>query len=145
MSLRGGARGGGWRPHRRGGWQGAVVDLTPLIDITFQLLIFFLLTATFQQANPSFKVKLPKANNQDVAQEPKAIVVSISSDGAYQVDGKEVDARELELRLCAANQDERVAGVNVRADEATEHKYVVKVIEIAKQCGLEKLGILHGR
>ena len=55
MSLRG--RGIGGRAHRRR--RETLVDLTPLIDIVFQLLIFFLLTATFQDT-PSFKVKLPR-------------------------------------------------------------------------------------
>ncbi len=145
MSFRGrGSGGGGMRPHRRGGRQGAAVELTPLIDITFQLLIFFLLTATFQ-SNPSFRVKLPKAKNDDVTQETKALTVSISSDGRFELDRKEVDPRELELRLCRSAQDESVSGVNIRADEETSHRDVVIVMDLAKRCGLERLGILHGR
>jgi biopolymer transport protein ExbD len=142
VSLRAPGR-GGLRHQRRG--VGAVVDLTPLIDITFQLLIFFLLTATVQQANPSFKVKLPKAKNQDVSQDTKALVVHINAEGEYQVDGNVVDPRELEMRMCTAAQAGNSAGVNIKADEATSHKYVVKVMDLAKVCGLEKLGILHGR
>ncbi len=130
--------------HRRRRGAGAAVELTPLIDITFQLLIFFLLTATFQQQNPSFKVKLPKASNSDTTQESKAVVVAISADGAFQVDGKDVDERELKLRLCAAAQ-EGAPGVNIKADEATSHRYVVEVMDFAKSCGMQKLGILHGR
>ncbi len=133
----------GLRPHRRGGRQ-AMIELTPLIDIVFQLLIFFLLTATFQN-NPSFRVKLPKAKNQDVSQEPNVVVVSLSADGRYEVDGKQVDLRELEIRLCAAAQDPATTGVNIKADEATQHLHVVRVMDLAKTCGLERLGILHGR
>ena len=137
---------GGLSParHRRRR-ESAAVELTPLIDITFQLLIFFLLTATFQQQNPSFKVKLPKAKNQDVTREQKAMVVSISADGQYQVDGNLVDARELEMRFCTAAQAGSVSGVNIKADESTPHRYVVKVMDAAKACELEKMGILHGR
>lgn len=140
MSLR--ARSAGIRANRRRG--AAVVELTPLIDIVFQLLIFFLLTATFQN-NPSFKVKLPKAKNKDVTQEPKAVVVTIGADGAYEVDGKRVESRELELRLCSAASEAEDAGVNIKADQATPHQFVVQVMDIAKTCGLERLGILHGR
>jgi biopolymer transport protein ExbD len=135
--------GGGLRPHRRGARQ-AAVELTPLIDIVFQLLIFFLLTATFQN-NPSFRVKLPKAKNTDVTQEPKAVVVTIGADGVIEVDGKPVDMRELQMRLCTAAEDDSTTGVNIKADEATQHQYVVQVMDIAKECGLERLGILHGR
>jgi biopolymer transport protein ExbD len=120
-----------------------VVDLTPLIDIVFQLLIFFLLTATFQDT-PSFKVKLPKAKNTDVSKEPKSVVVTLGSDGTYEVEGKTMDASELELRLCAAAQGES-DGVSIKADESTPHKYVVEVMGLAKTCGLNKLSILHGR
>lgn len=140
MSLR--ARSAGIRANRRRA--PAVVELTPLIDIVFQLLIFFLLTATFQN-NPSFKVKLPKAKNKDVTQEPKSVVVTIGADGAYEVDGKRVEARELELRLCSAASGGDDAGVNIKADQATPHQFVVQVMDIAKTCGLERLGILHGR
>jgi biopolymer transport protein ExbD len=120
-----------------------VVELTPLIDIVFQLLIFFLLTATFQN-NPSFNVKLPTAKNKDVTQEPKAVVVSISAGGDYEVDGNIVDLRELEIRLCAAAADDATSGVNIKADKATAHQYVVTVMDLAKGCKLERLGILHG-
>ena len=119
------------------------IDLTPLIDVVFQLLIFFLLTATFQN-NPSFKVKLPKAKNQDVTREPKAVVVNIGASGEVEIDGKRVDDRELQMRLCAASDEDKSTGVNIRADESTPHQHVVKVMDLAKTCGLEKLGILHG-
>jgi len=121
----------------------ANIDLTPLIDVVFQLLIFFVLTATFQN-NPSFKVKLPKAKNTDVSQQPKAVMVSIGTDGEVEIDNKRVDDRELQMRLCAAFETDKDTGVNIRADEATAHQHVVKVMDIAKTCGLEKLGILHG-
>ncbi len=139
MSFR--ARGLGGRNHRRR--RETLVDLTPLIDIVFQLLIFFLLTATFQET-PSFKVKLPKAKNTDVSKEPKAVVVTLGSDGVYGIDGKTVDTAELELRLCAAAQGEST-GVSIKADAATPHRYVVEVMGLAKSCGLDKLNILHAR
>jgi biopolymer transport protein ExbD len=120
------------------------IDLTPLIDVVFQLLIFFVLTSTFQN-NPSFRVKLPKAKNRDVTQEPKALVVTIGKEGGIEVDGKGVDDDELRLRLCAAAQNDASTGVNIRADEATQHQFVIRVMDAAKGCGLEKLGILHGR
>ena len=120
------------------------IDLTPLIDVVFQLLIFFVLTSTFQN-NPSFRVKLPKAKNRDVTQEPKSVVITIGKEGRIEVDGKTVDERELEMRLCAAAQADATTGVNTRADEATQHQFVIRVMDAAKGCGLERLGILHGR
>lgn len=139
MSLR--ARQQGLRARRR---SSPLIDLTPLIDVVFQLLIFFVLTSTFQD-NPAFNVQLPKAENREQVQEPKAVVVSLNAEGAYELDGQVVDERELELRLCAAAQDPETTGVNIKADQATQHQYVVTVMDIAKTCGLQKLGILHGK
>jgi len=119
-----------------------MIDLTPLIDIVFQLLIFFVLTATFQ-TNPAFNVKLPKARNRDHVQEPKAVVINLNADGQYELDGKQVDIRELELRLCAAAHSDASTGVNIRADQTAQHQFVVQVLDIAKTCGLERFAILH--
>ncbi len=129
---------------RRGKGGELSIDLTPLIDVVFQLLIFFVLTSTFQ-TNPSFRVKLPKAKNKDITQDPKAVVITIGKEGRIEVDGKAVDDRELQMRLCAAAQEDASTGVNIRADEATQHQFVIRVMDAARGCGLEKLGILHGR
>ena len=140
MSLR--APTAGLRSRRR--QRTAVVELTPLIDIVFQLLIFFLLTATFQN-HPAFKVNLPKANNKDVATEPKSIVVSVSEEGQYEIDGKIVGPEDLQGLFCKAAKENDKTGVNIRADQATQHQFVVEVMDAAKTCEVERIGILHGR
>lgn len=137
MNFRG-KNGNGRR--RAGG--GGLVDLTPLIDVTFQLLIFFLLTATFN-TDSAFKVKLPKASSNEPASESKTLVVEISEDGRFEVDRVIVDDRELKLRLCNAAKDKQVSTVNIKADQNTRHEKVVQAMDVAKVCGIEKLGILH--
>ncbi len=142
MSFRGPAGG----PRRRGRnlIDGAAVDLTPLIDVTFQLLIFFLLTATFN-TDAAFKVKLPKASASEPATETKSIVVEISEDGRFEVDKKVVDQAELQTRLCMAAKEAQITTVNIKADQNTKHEKVVQAMDVAKACGIEKLGILHRR
>lgn len=144
MNFRGGHGGGGLRNHKRNLIDGAAVDLTPLIDVTFQLLIFFLLTATFNN-DAAFKVKLPKATANDPATETKAIVVEISEDGRFEVNKKVVDQAELETRLCMAAKELGATTVNIKADQNTKHEKVVQAMDVAKACGIEKLGILHRR
>ncbi len=142
MNFRGGHRGLGNR--KRALIDGAAVDLTPLIDVTFQLLIFFLLTATFNN-DAAFKVKLPKATANDPATETKAIVVEISEDGRFEVNKKVVDQAELQTRLCMAAKELGATTVNIKADQNTKHEKVVQAMDVAKACGIEKLGILHRR
>lgn len=127
---------------RRGGTDGAVVDLTPLIDVTFQLLIFFLLTASFKNES-AFKVQLPKAKTQEPATEQHAVVVKISETGEYEIDRTRVDAHELELRLCSSqkNNPEGVT-INIKADKNARHERLVQVLDLARTCGIKKMGIL---
>lgn len=140
MNFRGGAA-RGLRGRARGA-NGAVVDLTPLIDVTFQLLIFFLLTASFRNES-AFKVQLPKAKTSEPASEQSAVVVRIAEDGRVELDGKVVDDRELELRLCAA-QREGAEGttLNIKADRESRHERLVQVMDVARTCGIKKMGIL---
>lgn len=143
MNFRGG-HGGGLRGRGRNLIDSAAVDLTPLIDVTFQLLIFFLLTATFN-TDAAFKVKLPKASASEPATESKSIVVEISEDGRFEIDRKVVDGEELQTRLCMAAKEAQITTVNIKADQNTKHEKVVQAMDVAKACGIEKLGILHRR
>lgn len=143
MNFRGG-HGGGLRGRGKNLIDSAAVDLTPLIDVTFQLLIFFLLTATFN-TDAAFKVKLPKASASEPATESKSIVVEISEDGRFEIDRKVVDGAELQTRLCMAAKESQISTVNIKADQNTKHEKVVQAMDVAKACGIEKLGILHRR
>jgi biopolymer transport protein ExbD len=143
MNFRGG-HGGGLRGRGKNIIDSAAVDLTPLIDVTFQLLIFFLLTATFN-TDAAFKVKLPKASASEPATESKSIVVEISEDGRFEIDRKVVDGEELQTRLCMAAKESQITTVNIKADQNTKHEKVVQAMDVAKACGIEKLGILHRR
>ena len=143
MNFRGG-HGGGLRGRGKNIIDSAAVDLTPLIDVTFQLLIFFLLTATFN-TDAAFKVKLPKASASEPATESKSIVVEISEDGRFEIDRKIVDESELQTRLCMAAKESQISTVNIKADQNTKHEKVVQAMDVAKACGIEKLGILHRR
>lgn len=127
--------------HRRRRNEGAIVELTPLIDIVFQLLIFFLLTATFQESS-SLDVDLARAKNQQKTQKSEAVVVTISSRGAFEVDQILVDPGALESYLCAQSEGGKRT-LHIRADKASKHEDLVHAMDLAKACGFESLGILH--
>lgn len=118
-----------------------LIDLTPLIDITFQLLIFFLLTATFQESS-SIDVDLARAKNQQKAQKQQAVVVSITKEGGFEIDGQLVEPAEMEARLCLDVRQGKDT-LHVRADKDSKHEELVRAMDLAKTCGFEKLGILH--
>jgi biopolymer transport protein ExbD len=135
------SRGAGHLRHRRRRNQGSLLDLTPLLDVVFQLLMFFLLTATFQESS-SLDVDLARAKNQQKAARAEAVVVSISALGAFEVDKILVDPGAMESYLCAQAAGGKTT-LHIRADRDSKHEDLVYAMDLAKTCGFESLGILH--
>jgi len=80
------------RPRRR---EDPDVNLTPLIDVVFLLLIFFMVSTTFTRET-ELKVQLPEAGAEAVKRPPRAVEVTVSADGRYFVDGRAVVDRRVE-------------------------------------------------
>jgi biopolymer transport protein ExbD len=125
------------RPGRRGQ---LVLELTPLVDVIFQLLIFFLLTATFVK-NPNFEINLPKASSKLTTNVKKDLTVVVTKDGRVKYDAEEVDDEELEEILAGEFEDNPNAIILIRADTESRHGKVVEVMDLAKKVGFTRLGI----
>ncbi len=126
----------------------AEVDLTPLIDVVFQLLIFFMLTATFV-VQSSIQIQVPEANTESVM-EQKNISVTLTygkdgPDGGGKVflDNDEVrDFDDLATRLSVAAEDNPTAMVVIRSDARVDVQRLVRVLDIVSGLGLEdRIGI----
>ncbi|MBI3306298.1 MAG: biopolymer transporter ExbD [Candidatus Omnitrophica bacterium] len=116
------------------------LDMTPMIDIVFQLLIFFMLSSSF--LNPSLKLTLPKAIQQD-QREPEKIVVSADKNGNIYVNTQKVPREQLKAQL-----ENRFAGdvkkaVHLRGDAEMPYKFFVEIMDIARQAGAQQIHIVH--
>ena len=116
------------------------VEITPLIDVVFLLLIFFTITTTFV-TTPGFRVKLPKAGASSVQKSDHDATVVITADGRTILDNKAVDEVGLadELARLAAEAPDTL--LIVQADESVPHGKVVQVMDIAKEKGIRRLAI----
>jgi biopolymer transport protein ExbD len=117
-----------------------VLDLTPLIDCIFQLLIFFLLTASFI-TTPNLNVELPKASAQAAASESRDAMVVITREGKLQYEKKVITADQLMGVLKALHKERPDARILIQADRKAYHGIVVKVMDIAKSIGFKRLGV----
>ncbi|MBI3179249.1 MAG: biopolymer transporter ExbD [Deltaproteobacteria bacterium] len=126
-------------PRRRRRTQSAI-DLTPVIDIVFNLLIFFLVTTTFVQ-NPGIEVDLPKATSAQVDPKAEHVIIAVTSDGRYVHEGKAVSLDELEARLKEHHKQRADAMVIIQADTSTPHGKVVEVMDAARRVGFAQLAI----
>lgn len=119
------------------------IDLTPLIDVVFILLIFFMVTTTFNRQS-ELKVELPQAGSEseEVLKEPIRLVIEAS--GRYFINGSEVvntkgDTLYKALeRVLDGNPDQPVI---LQADAKTPHQAVVTAMDAAARLNVKQLSI----
>lgn len=117
-----------------------VLDITPLIDCIFQLLIFFLLTASFV-AVPNIRVELPRVSGQAASQEQRDITLVVTRQGEVQFEAETWEIPKLKHRLAELQREKPDARVLIQADHKAYHGRVVEVMDAAKAAGFHKLGV----
>ena len=132
-----------FRRRRRTGRGEAAVELTPLIDVVFLLLIFFMVSTTFREESV-LAVELPEADGAPVETVDAAIVVRIDADGAVAVDDVTLADGEVET-VAAALRAAAGPRVAIAADAAARHDAVVRVLDAAGRAGLTEVRILTER
>ncbi len=116
------------------------VNLTPLIDVVFLLLIFFMVTTTFDK-NAKIEINLPTTENAAVAAQSIAMEVLIDDKGKFFVDGREVLNSKPETLFRAMTQalnerGEKNPPLIISADASTNYQAVVTAMDIAGRLGL---------
>ncbi len=116
-----------------------LINITSLIDVMFLLLIFFMVTSTFLD-QPGMKLELPSAESAEVARVEK-LVLYISSDEAVVFNDQSVALDDLEETMRAALSEIEDRTLVLNADKSVQHGTVIRVMDIAKKLGLERLVI----
>ncbi len=119
------------------------VNLTPLIDVVFLLLIFFMVTTTFDR-HAKLKVSLPESSAKITQQQSDPLVLSIDAKGNYFINDRQVVNQSLDTLKQALQKvigDNSEMALVLRADANTPHKAVVRAMDAASQLGLTKLSI----
>ena len=124
------------------------ISLTSLIDVVFLLLIFFMVSTTFER-QAVLKVDLPKAENVTVPQDqPNSFELVIDQNGQYYLNDRQlVDGKPATLRAAfneAAGEDRNIP-VILRADAETPHHFVVTAMDVTAQLGFRRLSIATER
>ncbi len=122
------------------------VSLTPMIDVVFLLLIFFMVTTTFDQQS-SIKINLPEANGESSKHEKKYIMLTINAGGTYFISDDEGLSHQLinqkpetlKRALIKAAGKSRAIPFVISADGKTPHQSVVTAIDIAAELGFARV------
>ena len=116
-----------------------LINITSLIDVMFLLLIFFMVTSTFLD-QPGMKLELPSAESAEVARVEK-LVLYISSDDEVVFNDQSIALDDLEETMRAALSEIEDRTLVLNADKSVQHGTVIRVMDISKKLGLEKLVI----
>ena len=117
------------------------LDMTPLVDVVFLLLIFFMLSTSLS-VNPGIKIDLPKASAEQVKKKKTTLRVAVEAGGRIFLEGKKLSLAQLREKFKAVEKEHGdEALVVIEADKKVYHGLVVKVMDAAKSAGLNKLAI----
>ncbi|TKJ46742.1 biopolymer transporter ExbD [Candidatus Aerophobetes bacterium Ae_b3a] len=118
----------------------AAFDLMPLIDVVFLLIIFFMLTTSFRTIFQGIKVDLPTTTTKQERIEQN-IIVTITKDNVLYLDKARVATSKL-VSLLKKKLREKKGLVMINADKLVRHGKVVEIMDLAKQAGADRVGIL---
>lgn len=119
------------------------INLVPLIDVILVLIIFFVVTTTFD-ARSVLKLQLPKADGTPTEATSKALSVLVNADGRYFVQDREAlrtDLESLKRTIVEVAGDDRKRPVLLRADARTPHQAVVTALDALGQLGFRQISI----
>lgn len=118
------------------------LNLTPMIDVIFQLLIFFMVATTFQEDEREIDVELPQASTGSaLVKETDEIVIHVKRDGALVVGGEVLDANALARHLALAAEHNPETPVMIRGDRLVHHEDVIGVMDACGIAGLTSLSL----
>ena len=149
MQATGGGNGGGashaaatyrtMRSRHAGAVMGDI-NVTPLVDVVLVLLLVFMVTAPMMSRG--IDVSLPVANQPQIPQQDR-ITVSVNAEGRVYVADKPVNMLLLEDKIRALTGGRADTVVYLRADEGLRYGQVIKVVDVIKRAGVDRIGFVY--
>lgn len=127
-----------FQPNRK---QDVELDITPLIDVVFLLLIFFMVSTTFERES-EINITLPEASKELTQPKPDSVNVAIDAQSRVYINGKELvnsQMNTIKQGIYDALGNLEDAPVVISADADTPHQMVVKVMDAARQLNLVRI------
>jgi len=125
---------------RRTSKAGLAIDMAPLVDMVFLLLIFFLLSSSF--LHPSIRLELPGAQSRE-RQKKQQIFITVDRNANIFVNLDKVTLQTLPMKLEEKMAEMDLDSVTFRGDRRIPYELFVKVSDIAKRSGAERIDIEH--
>ena len=115
------------------------LNLTPMLDVVFILLIFFIVTANFIK-EPGLEVNRPDSDTSEI-QENAAILIAIGSNDEIYMDGRRIDVRQVKANVLKLLADNPQGTVVVQADETASADAIIQVMDGARDAGVYDISL----
>ena len=118
------------------------LNMTPMIDIVFLLIIFFMVGTKFTELERKIGLKVPRVNNSGaLTAAPEKKVINVHADGEISFRGNQVNIDDLITMLEAAREEYQDLGVLVRGDAEGPFQNVATVLNACRIAGISEMGI----
>ena len=118
------------------------LNLTPMIDIVFLLIIFFMVGTKFSEIERKIGLELPSVNDPGtLSAAPEKKLVNVYHDGRIELDRSPVNLEQLTQRLAGARREYPKLGVLVRGDAESKYQNVASVLNACRQAGISKMAV----
>ena len=118
----------------------ASLDITPIVDTVFNLLIFFALSLNFI-ITPGIKVNLPDAVTEEIIREREEVIIVMDKNDSIFINSNPVAIEQISSVLTLSAQKNKDTLVIIQADQEVSHGKVVRMMDTAKRAGLTRLAI----
>lgn len=115
------------------------INVTPLLDLSWTLLIIFILMTT--AAVQGTRVDLPKANKAETLSKPRTKAITVNEEGHIYLDTLPVSIEELELRLADERTRDPDFPVVIRGGDLVHYQSIIQVVDVLGRVGVEKVGL----
>ncbi|OQY07326.1 MAG: biopolymer transporter ExbD [Fusobacteriia bacterium 4572_132] len=120
--------------------QDLFLEITPLIDVVFLLLIFFMVSTTFVDVNTGINIVLPQSTITEIS-ENREIIISITKNKKIYINKRQIGLTNFEKNLEKEIELNQKSNVIIKADKDIEYGFVVKIMTMSKNAGATELDI----
>ncbi|MFQ5916656.1 MAG: protein TolR [Candidatus Binatia bacterium] len=126
--------------NQRDGGTISQINVTPFVDVMLVLLVIFMVTAPIIQQG--VQVNLPQAKAGAIAGKEDPLIVSVSKNGRIYLNDNRINLKDLGIKLRAISKIQKGKEVYLRADQNVRYGVVMKTIEVIKESGMARLGMI---
>lgn len=116
------------------------IMLSPMIDMIFLLLVFFIVSTMYMSEQKTIPIRLPVAKNAETVSK-SSFNVTIKEDGSLYLDEDKIDLDQLVFNAAAESRRDSSFSVIIRADGGTDYKTVIKLMDRLKGAGVTRFGL----